>query len=316
MKKKTLIFFIIIINLSSIYAQSHYRDSIKTARQKEKPIIKAEKKASRKARNRYLLVNFGFNISKMKDQTVSPLLYKGGGINYGISYLRLDKKKVNFYDFNINNSSLNISNNEIAQTSASKQFNLHLNIFSLYGITNINNKLFLYFGWHFKNNFIAYINPKYMNSGYVISSFTESGGTVRFDVPFSWKAKKSKFLFFHINRKDRQLRFSFMFGLPLFSHIIRPEYAGITNFVNGKTSPVSLSSSFIGKYMYLDSKIELLYELGNYNLIKFSYNWDFLHYNPGYNKIQAANHYFNVSFVIKLNKHQKSINFVKEVNND
>jgi len=312
MKKKTLIFFIIIVSFISVNAQSNSIDSVKIAKKK----IKQLKKAERKARNRYILVNFGYNISKMKDQTVSPLLYKGAGVNYGVSYLRLDKKKVNFYDFNINNSSLNISNDEITQSSASTLFKSYLNIYSLYGITNIHNKVFFYFGWHFKNSFTTYINPKYMNSGYIFSGFSETGGTVRLDVPFSWKSKKSKFLFFKINRKERQLRFSFMFGVPIFSHIFRPEYAGINNFVDGKSAPITHQASMIGKYMYLDSKIELLYELGNYNLIKLSYNWDFLHYDPGYNKIQAANHYFNVSFVIKLNKHQKSINYVKEVNND
>ena len=313
MKKKTLILFIIIISFISVNAQSNSIDSVKIAKKKAKQI----KKAERKARNRYILINFGYNISKMKDQTVSPLLYKGSGVNYGISYLRLDKKKINFYDFNINNSSLDISNDEVTQGSSSTLFKSYLNIYSLYGITNIRNKIFLYFGWHLKNSFTSYLNTKYMNSAFILSGFSESGGTVRVDVPFSWKSKKSKFLFFKINRKERQLRFSFMFGVPLFSHTFRPEYAGINNLVDGKsTLPITHQASMIGKYMYLDSKIELLYELGNYNLIKLSYNWDFLHYDPGYNKIQAANHYFNVSLVIKLNRHQKSINYVKEVNND
>jgi len=312
MKIKILIILIVIGSFLSVNAQSHKVDSVKIAKKKAKQL----KKASRKARNRYILVNFGLNISKMKDQTVSPLLYKGSGINYGVSYFRLDKKKVNFYDFNINNSTLNISNSDITQGSDSRLFKTYLNIYSLYGIANIHNKIFLYFGWHFKNSFISYVNPKYMNSGYIFSGFSESGGTVRFDLPFSWKSKKSKFLFFNINRKDRQLRLSFMLGLPLFTHILRPQYAGIDNFVDGKGQAITHEVAFVGKYINFDSKIELLYELGNYNLLKLSYNWDFLHYDPGYNKIQAANHYFNISFVFKLNKHQKSINYVKEVNND
>jgi len=317
MKKKALILFLIIIGFVYANAQSNNKDSVKVAKKEAKLLKKAEKKASRKARNRYLLINIGEGVSKMKEQTVSPLLYKGSSTNFGFSYLRLDKQKINYYDFNLSTASLTLANSDIYQGAASSLYKPSLNFYSLYGIADIYDKVFFYFGWHLQNNSTIYLNYKYTNSALVYSFYSESGVTGRIDLPFSWKAKKSKFLFFKINRKDRQLRLSWMFGLPVFTHLIRPEYAGITNFVDGESSlPLAPSISFFGKYVYFDSKIELMYELGNYNLLKLSYNWDFLHYNPDYNKVQAANHYFNLSFVIKLNKHQKSINYVKEVKND
>jgi len=317
MKKKTLILFLIIIVFVTANAQTVNKDSVKIAKKETKKIKKAEKKASRKARNRYLLINFARGISKMKEQTVSPLLYKGGNTSFGFSYLRLEKRKINYYDFNLSTASLDLANKDITQGSPSILYKPSLNFYSLYGIADIHDKVFFYFGWHLFNNSLLYVNSKYMNSALVFSFFSETGVTGRIDLPFSWKAKTGKFLFIKTNRKDRKLRLSWMFGLPVFSHVLRPEYAGITNFVDGKSS-LSINPGFAiaGQYIYFDSKLELLYELGNYNLLKLSYNWDFLHYSPDYNKVQAANHYFNLSFVIKLNKHQKSINYVKEVKND
>ena len=313
MKKKAVIIFLIIFSSIFVFSQSSKRDSIKIA----KKTFKENKKRLRKQRNRYLLFNLGSGISKLKEQTVSPLLYKGSSNNFGISYLRLEKRKINYYNFNLSLASLNIANSELYQGNSSVLYNPSLNFYSLYGISNIKNKLFFYFGWHLNNFSDIYINSKYMNSALVLSVFSETGVTGRIDLPFSWKAKNGKFLFIKTNRKDRQLRLSWMFGIPLFSHIIRPEYAGITNFVDGSSSiPLSPSISLTGKYIYFDSKIDLLYELGNFNMIKLSYNWDFLHYDPGFNKIQSANHYFNLSFVIKLNKHKKSVNYIKEVNNE
>ena len=313
MKKKTLILFLIILDLVFVNAQTN-TDSIKIAKKQARII----KKTERKSRNRYLLFNIGTGITKQKDQTVSPLLYKGNNFSFGLSYMRLDKRKINIYNLNFNTASLSLSNTDIYQGSNTSVYNFNLDIYSLYGITDIGTKLRFYLGWHLTNNFTMSYNAKYMNSAVVMGFFMENGITTRIDLPFSWKAKNSKFLFFKIKRKDRQLRASFMLSLPLFTNtLLRPEYAGITNFVDGKSNiSTETKTCTYGKYFALNTKLELLYELGNYNLFKIAYNWNFLHYNPGYNKLQIANHYFLLSFVFKLNKLTKSINYRKEINNE
>lgn len=313
MKKKTLILFLIIFSLMSVIAQTE-NDTLKAAKKKQKELKKVEKKS----RNRYIAFNLGSGVFKTKDKTVSPLLYKGNMSGAGISYMRIDRKKVNFYDLKLSMASLELANSDIYQGSNSAQYNFGLDIFSLYGITDIANKIRFYLGWHLNTNFNLNVNTKYMNSALNTGLFLDNGFTFRFDLPFSWKAKNSKFLFIKIKRKDRQLRASWMISMPLFAHVLyRPEYAGITNFVDGKsTFPTTLKTSTYGTYFALNSRFEILYELGNYNMLKLAYNWDFLHYNPGYNKLQTASHYVMLSFVFKLNKHTKSVNYVKEANNE
>ncbi len=317
MNKKNIL--LILLSIGFLFSQSQTIIDTTILEKKQNKILKKQaKRLERKDKNRFLVLGLGGGITKYKDLMVSPLLYKGNNNSMLLNYLVIGNKKINWYEFNLNTASINIANKDIYQGSSGTLISSAFNYYTVFKLKEFNEKNRLYFGGHSINNLILDINTKYMNSALVYNMFSEIGFTFRFDKSMQWKAKKLKFLFLKINRRDRQLRLSHTFSFPFYAFINRPEYAGISNFVDGKTG-ISYSqyiSTVFGKYKTLNLKTELIYELGNYNLIKIAYNWDFLSYKQDYNFVQAANHYFMLSIAFKINNNKKSINNFNKIKNE
>jgi len=293
-KLPLILFSMFVIMLSSITSQGA---------DKEKRDLK---RTERKARDKYLGLGLGFSYVNVMDQSTSPLKYKGFNIPFAsLGYLTHSDKRIKTFetDFSFGNLKSSIETPWYDSPNTSYYLILRYNI--LYRLKRLmNEKINWYLGPEFNINGHFRVNYKYDNSALTFDNYYGAGIATRFEFPFSWKSRTSKFLWMNIHRRDRALRLSWQISTPLLSYLIRPTYVTITNFIDPeKRTTVSDEQTSGGIFtpFNLRSQTELYYILHNQNMFKVSYIWNFYHHDPGYNKVQTAFHGVAFSFIFKFN---------------
>ena len=296
MKKQIYLIF-------SIFLISVFCVNISIAGEKSK---KEEKKAIRKARNKYLGLGLGFSYSKVIDKATSPLLYKGFGFPYvSLNYFVHSDKRIKSLEIDFAFNMLHTRTEtpwydpQIFSGNTAIRYNILYRIKKIY-----KNRINWYVGPEFNINNHFRVNYKYGNSAFNFDSYMGFGFATRFEFPFSYKSKKMKIWFMKFNRRDRNLRLSWQFSMPVINMIIRPSYVTITNFIDpdlqASVAGDQVSSGFFVP-LNIRSQTELYYILHNQNMLKLSYVWNFFHHDTGYNKVQTAFHGFYFSFIFKFN---------------
>jgi len=277
-----------------------YCEAQDTINKKDARIIK------RKARDKYLYMGLGFSHINVTDNTTSPLMYKGYQFPYtSIGYLNHSKKKIQTLEADFSFGFLN-SRTETPwydPQNTSYYTNIRYNI--LYYLRSFAKKrINWYIGPEFNINGHFRVNYKYGNSAFTFDNYNGVGFATRFELPFSWKSRKYRFLGKDRNRRNRELRLSWQLSTPVVSFIIRPTYVTITNFIDPDLQTKITSEHISGGLFVpfnLRSQTELYYVLHNQNMFKLSYVWNFFSHDPGYNKVQSAFHGLYFAFIFKFN---------------
>lgn len=264
------------------------------------------KKTERKARDKYLGLGLGLSYLNTMDQATSPLKYKGFNFPFAsLGYLTHSDKRIKTLesDFSFGNLHSGVETPWYDAPNTSYYLTIRYNI--LYRLkTIINNRINWYIGPEFNINGHFRVNYKYDNSALTFDNYYGTGLATRFEFPFSWKSRTTKFLWMNLHRRDRNLRLSWQLSTPVLSYLIRPTYVTITNFIDfeNRTS-ISNEQTSGGIFVPLNlrSQTELFYILHNQNMFKLSYIWNFYHHDPGYNKVQTAFHGVAFSFIFKFN---------------
>ena len=270
-------------------------------------IVKKEvRKQKRKARDKYLYLGLGFSYIKVTDNITSPLMYKGFQFPYtSIGYLNHSKKKIQTLelDFSFGWLKSRTESPWYDPTNTSFYTNIRYNI--LYYLRSFGkHRINWYIGPEFNINGHFRINYKYGNSAFTFDNYNGVGFATRFELPFSWKGRKYRFLGKDRNRRDRNLRLSWQLSTPVVSLLIRPTYVTVTNFIDPELQAKITSEHISGGLFVpfnLRSQTELYYILHNQNMFKLSYVWNFYSNDPGYNKVQSAFHGLYFAFIFKFN---------------
>ena len=266
------------------------------------------KKAERKARDRYLGLGSGFSYVKVRDETTSPLLYKGPTIPAVFNYLVHSERVIKSLDVDFSFGFLHTNTELPWYNPVNTSYYISIRYNWLYNVRKFaNEKINWYLGPELNINGHFRVNYKYDNSAFTFDNYNGIGIATRFELPFSYKAKQVKIWFMNFNRRDRDLRLSWQLSAPVLSFMIRPSYVTITNFIDPdlqtKITPDHTSGGLFIPFN-LRSQTDLHYILHNRNEIRLSYVWNFFHHDPGYNKVQSAYHGITLSLLYKLNPNQ------------
>ncbi len=264
------------------------------------------KKVERKARDKYLGLGLGFSYLNVMDQATSPLKYKGFNFPFAsLGYLTHSDKRIKTFETEFSFGNLNSSIETPWYDAPNTSYYLVIRYNIIYRLrTIVNDKINWYIGPEFNINGHFRVNYKYDNSALTFDNYYGAGIATRFEFPFSWKSRTSKFLSMNLHRRDRDLRLSLQLSTPVFSYLIRPTYVTITNFIDPEKRTTISDEQTTGGFFIpfnLRSQTELFYILHNQNMFKLSYIWNFYHHDPGYNKVQTAFHGVAFSFIFKFN---------------
>jgi len=263
------------------------------------------RKEIRKARDKYWVTSLGGTFVKSADNATSPLQYKGFAPSAGLSYLVHSTKVINVFETDFSYGWLKART--ISPWYQQKTTNIIFNVryYKLYMVKPIiKNRVNWYLGGEVFINSSFRVNIKYGNSAFTFNSYAGIGPVTRFEFPFGYKTRKVKIWFMKFNRRDRNLRLSFQLSVPVLNVLVRPTYITVTNFIDP-----DLQSAITSDHIYsgffepfsLSTQTELYYILHNQNMLKLSYNWNFFHHDPGYNKVQTASHAILFSYIFKFN---------------
>lgn len=267
---------------------------------------KEAKKLVRKARDKYGYFGLGFSHINVVDNTTSPLNYKGFQFPYtSFGYLNHSKKRIKTLEIDFSFGFLESRTETPWYDPQNTSFYTNIRYNILYYLRSFaKNRINWYIGPEFNINGHFRVNYKYGNSAFTFDNYNGAGFATRFELPFSWKARKYRFLGKDRNRRNRELRFSWQLSTPVVSLLIRPTYVTITNFIDPELQTKITSEHISGGFFVpfnLRSQTELYYVLHNQNMFKLSYVWNFFSHDPGYNKVQSAFHGLYFAFIFKFN---------------
>jgi hypothetical protein len=117
--------------------------------------------------------------------------------------------------------------------------------------------------------------------------------------PLSWQMHVERDLF----TKQKILTLSYRLNLPLLTYVMRPEFAGVPDFLDHEadflssliSTPASKWTGF-WKFPRIKSEIDLQMPIRGNNVIQFSYKWEYYSYEAPV-KTQFASHSFLFTFL-------------------
>ena len=171
---------------------------------------KESRKLIRKSRDRYLGLGLGFSHIKVVDNATSPLMYKGFQIPYtSIGYLIHSKKRIKTLEIDFSFGYLKSRTETPWYDPQNTSFYTNIRYNILYYLRSFaKNRINWYIGPEFNINGHFRVNYKYGNSAFTFDNYNGAGFATRFELPFSWKARKYRFLGKDRNRRNRELRLS------------------------------------------------------------------------------------------------------------
>lgn len=237
----------------------------------------------------HIPISFGATMASAQDLGMSPLIYRGLGLNASFGFFIEEDKHILRNQLMVNFASMANKHDEYYSAMA---FKIDYTYTQVRKIANIlSDQLTYYLGGQFMITGNSRLNPQIVNIplGYDIS---ESLGIT------NW----ARFTF---EAFEKDFSIDAAFTVPFITHIMRPGYTSLFNFTNPESNAVLdilERGKFVsfGKYQRLTSFATLNYSLKNGNMFMLSYCYDFYAYNE-INEVKAANHAIYLSLLFNLN---------------
>ena len=193
-----------------------------------------------------ITISTGLNQGYFKDLNFSPLKYSISGVNYGITYSRINNKSIFFTCIDFNNNTINT----IQQTvfPKSKYLQGKLKIAYLRKVNKISNKVDFFLGGQYQSN-----------ANYIDFLEESTSFLVAHSLGISFYGE------FHFNNKHA---INASISLPLFTLMVRPPYSGFDEELDENTDkPLRLITDgyFTSVNNYVSPSFSIQYE---YNLTK------------------------------------------------
>ena len=149
-------------------------------------------------------------------------------------------------------------------------------------------------------------NEKFQNAAYAYDIWSNAGLSNRLEYKFKLKTGE-RFLFVNFRNPEHKFLIGWQLGIPLAGAITRPNYAGIRHFANGafldnlyREMNANLTFTSLHNFVMLQSQIELLAPLANYNTLRIAYQWQAFRYNNSLAKLQGVAGGIEVSLAFKI----------------
>lgn len=241
-------------------------------------------------------VHFGLSGTKfaVRDYATSPLIYKGvfSGIRLGAYFVnQKSSTSIDIYSFY---GKLRTRNYPLPDPNRSIAYNNLLILQRGYRMK----KKFAGLNWYYGGQLsvLANIrdNQKFYNSNLNYEGFGSLGPLISAGKEFSFEGHNG----------TRRLLLNASLSVPVVNLIVRPPFNTIEDFVNldSNFSMQRIKVASFGKFILLNSQVNLTYYLQNGNSFMLNYLWYFYNYYPDVNNLRGVAGHLSFSFVFKLNK--------------
>ncbi|MEO1049063.1 MAG: hypothetical protein AAFX87_00440 [Bacteroidota bacterium] len=241
--------------------------------------------------DRYLTAGIGSQNVVLYDQHMSPLNYYGGSLFPRFGYEKSGERSKSRLYFDFVYGSIRSRNATELRPMRGDYIRFDVDYTYLRYVKSVfKNRYKLYLGGQLLSHSNVRLNEQ-LDTGFITFIFSNSLAVS------SAIERKVRWL-------GREITLYYQLGIPVISHVIRPSYLNIFNYLDPENDWVGerLDDSdllTINKLQSFNSRFELNYPLNTNNIIRLSYNWDFYNLNNKLNAVSAS-HKVLVSFLFKF----------------
>lgn len=242
-----------------------------------------------RVKDRKLLFHLGSQGMAIKDDNMSPMQYRGVGIQGGLGYHTYSNKR--FSSFNLAMSYVETRSRvpEAADNFKSTQYRLDMNYRYLRHLPKIKKfGLFVGGGLSFLN--AVRWNPQLDNS------------TLLYDI--AWSVDMAAKIRKGFDVGNKYLLFEYDLSVPLMAFVMRPTYLNRINFPNPEDdlfADAFRRGTFTSwnRYFRWQSQFTLRYPIRGNNQLQVSYGWDFYHIAHD-SRITTASHPITFTLLVNI----------------
>lgn len=242
-------------------------------------------------KKRYLYLGIGFTGQTLQDPAVSPMIYKGGPINFTLGYEKHKPKLFSSFQLSGDIGAMQSDNATELRPMRSNVYRVDLQYTYLRRTHFIkNDKYTLWLGgrylWHNSIRLTPQNDTGFIS--FLIANSLKASGLLQRDVQFG----------------SKQLSLWYGLDVALLSHLIRPNYLNIFDYLSPENDWVKerLEDSrlyTVNKFPNINSTLSLDYPIAGGNLMRFTYQWEFYHLNTS-RRVNYGRHLFLFSFVARI----------------
>jgi hypothetical protein len=208
---------------------------------------------------------------------------------------------------------------QFANSSAGLYYGLQPSILSYFNLnfgrcftidSIIHKKISWQLGYTVELQYFQFVNTKFENSAYSFAIWANAGLCNRFVFPFAINTSHD-WWFIHFRNAKQYCSVVWQLNVPVAGVITRPNYAGIEHFANGVVVNDALDEIFqnirfasFNSFVEVKSKIDVLFPLGNHNLLNIGYHWAGYHYSYDRVGVQGNQNSLVIGLQFKLDSRQ------------
>lgn len=297
MKRFLSIILLLFFKITLLYAQD--TNFVKKSGQEKKELIKTERKEYKSAKHKSVIRQVHLGVGGASafalNAFTSPLIYTGINGLANVKYFHKSPRYVWQVYTTVASGTLG---NRYQKSGGSMQ--------NVYGVLRadywrpiknvLSSNYFLLLGAAYRSQLGFRTNPQYTNSAMNmewINSMMLSSRVER--------------LFF-IGTKNRKLKVSYDFALPVFSTSYHIPYGGINPYKKEFSGFFDKEKGFF-KAFGVDMHTELAYFFRNGNQLSVTYTWNYWSSNPGYYNYKGGINGVFFSWIIKLDNNEEHTRF-------
>ncbi|MDN5212416.1 hypothetical protein QQ020_10180 [Fulvivirgaceae bacterium BMA12] len=241
-------------------------------------------------KQRYLISSLTSKRLQLRDQHMSPVTYFGGIIAPGFGMLKRKEKFFSEFSLNLALGSIQAKNGTELRPMRGDYFRIDMQYSYLRFVKNIANQRFRwYVGGKLKSHANVRLNEQ-LDTGFITFIFTNG-------------LSLSSALERDINLFGRKMTLSYQLDLPVVTHVIRPNYLNIYNYIDPENDWLEerlRDSDWLlpGKFTSINSQISLTYPIKAGNMVRLSYGWEYYSLN---NKLKARNASHDIALALLFN---------------
>ena len=244
-----------------------------------------------KSINRFLYLGTGLTFQNLQDPAVSPMIYAGGPIHFSIGYEKQKQNLISGIELNADFGALSAANATDLRPMRSSFYRFDLQYTYLRRAFKLKN-----------NKYTIWLGGKYLWHNSIRMTPQNDTGFISFLIANSLKATGVLQRQFTFNQ--RQITFSYGLDIPLLSHVIRPSYLNLYDYLSPENNWVGerMEESRIytlNKFPGVNSTFELDYPIAGGNVFRVAYQWEFYHLNTT-RRVNYARHLLQFSFLAKI----------------
>lgn len=288
-----LVVYILIITFSVVKANNNNSDTITN-------------NVTPNSRAQFLQIGINGGWFSVRDYATSPLIYRGFLPGPQIGFSLEARKMEAWLNFDFSYGKQTTRNYPETDANSAKAYNNYLNL-TLARKFNIGNwtKTKLLVGGNLELIANFRDNLKFNNANFNWEGFGAVGPMILFQKTWDFRSKQINMGLFRWPFRERTIKISTSFSVPMITAVSRPLYATISDFVDGISPTFSMKDlkyASFHTFFNIDSHTRISYFLHNGNRLLFSYHWYYYNYHPADNKVSGVAGLFSLSFLFRLNK--------------